>query len=266
MKQEISVPSLLKKLHCVTDSELSSLTEVKSFFNKTRLMTIDSSQKGLYLEIDNKVMKYYSLAYYSNWAWKNDTNYWVDKIVRNAPLNEKTPYLDNVFWLDTNFCFKHVLPGKYKFKLMHLVRVNKIELMLKVTVNDRVVYEKDYPDNQTLTECNNFMSNKTEPEIYIQEMSEIEITESDAKNEGATVNVQFVGKDQSMFKRYWYIHGGILEREYSYEQLVNDGGLASHDSVLQKGGDNNNPEYRELVEKLEEMKDRLERNKVNYIV
>ena len=264
MKQEISVPQLLQKLHCVTDSELNSLPEVKAFFNKTRLMTIDSPQRGLYLEIDNKLMKYYSLAYYSKWAWKNDTNYWIDKIVPNAPLNEKTPYLDNVCWLDTHFGFEHVLPGKYKFKLMHLAYESEIELILKVTVNDRVVYEEDYPDNKTISECNNFMKNKSEPEIYTQEMCEIDITDSDAKNEGAIVNVQFVGKNQSEFKENWYIHGGVLEQEYSYEQLVNPEGLAPGKSDSLKE-DENNPEYKELVEKLKEMKERLERNKANYI-
>ena len=136
---------------------------------------------------------------------------------------------------------------------------------MKVTVNDRVVYEEDYPDNKTISECNNFMKNKSEPEIYTQEMCEIDITDSDAKNEGAIVNVQFVGKNQSEFKENWYIHGGVLEQEYSYEQLVNTEGLAPGKSDSLKE-DENNPEYKELIEKLKEMKERLERNKANYIV
>lgn len=245
--QQNPVSQLLTQFNCLADSEVNNITDVNTFYQKTRLLKVNSNQQGLYIEFSKQFVKYYSLAYYSKWTWREDTRFWVDKELPNAPLQAKTPYLDNIFWLNTNFSFEHVVPGKYKFYLMHLVYNNDLDLNLKIKVNDRVLYDNDYPDSKTISECENFMKNKSSPAIYTQEMCEIEITENDAKNGGANVKVEFEGNDQSEEKNNWYIHGGILQKENSNEH--------SEETSI---------ENNELIKKLEEMKERLEKNKAHY--
>ena len=200
---------------------------------------VNSFQKGLYVQLYEDYIRYYSLAFYFDWAWKTTDSYWRVEQIPNSILCNKTPVLISVCYLNTNFCFHHLKEGNYQFYLIHYISSLSLnKLNLKVKVGNREVYSSDYPTKEMIYNCkkhnkalkkaklekeakdNNKNDSKMEdtnkPEgLYNQYICQFEITDKDIpdKNEGVTVSVEFFHKDL-YWKTGWYIHGGYLDKNY----------------------------------------------------
>ena len=205
---------------------------------------VNSYQKGLYVQLYEDYIRYYSIAFYFDWAWKGTTSYWRVVNIPNAALNEQTPVLIDVCYLNTNFSFHHIKEGYYKLYLIHFVTsLSRGTLDLKVKVGNIVVYTRGFPTKEMIDNCKRFnqelkKGKKEEkskednddcddgdsdedyyfrdPEgLYNQYLCEFEVKDLDElqKNEGVTVSVEFFHKDLD-WKNGWYIHGGYLDKTY----------------------------------------------------
>lgn len=148
--------TILKK----TKMQLSYLSKIFNFKyspekNLSSYHEMNTEQKGLYFQIDDGQIKYYSLANYFGWAWKDDTRYWTAKNINNAVIEGPTPYLNTVCYLDTHFHFENVLAGTYQLYIYHFT-TNQISLTLTVKVGDKNVYHKKFPTDDMLDECKAF--------------------------------------------------------------------------------------------------------------
>ena len=197
---------------------------------------VNSYQKGLYVQLYEDYIRYYSIAFYFDWAWKTTNSYWRVENIPNAALCDKTPVLINVCYLNTNFCFHHIKEGNYQLYLLHYVSsLSPNKLILKVKIGDREVYSRDFPTKEMIVNCKKHnkelkkaktgkdnknndsdVEDNNKPEgLYNQYICQLEIKEKDIpkKNEGVTVSVEFFHKDLE-WKNGWYIHGGYLDKNY----------------------------------------------------
>lgn len=197
---------------------------------------VNSYQKGLYVQLYEDYIRYYSIAFYFDWAWKTTNSYWRVENIPNAALCDKTPVLINVCYLNTNFCFHHIKEGNYQLYLLHYVSsLSPNKLILKVKIGDREVYSRDFPTKEMIVNCKKHnkelkkaktgkdnknndsdVEDNNKPEgLYNQYICQLEIKEKDIpkKNEGVTVSVEFSHKDLE-WKNGWYIHGGYLDKNY----------------------------------------------------
>ena len=205
---------------------------------------VNSDQRGLYVQLYEDYIRFYSLAYYFDWAWKGTTSYWRVVKIPNAALNEQTPVLIDVCYLNKNFSFHHIKEGYYKLYLIHFVTsLSRGTLDLKVKVGNIVVYTRGFPTKEMIDNCKRFnqelkKGKKEEkskednddcddgdsdedyyfrdPEgLYNQYLCEFVVKDLDElqKNEGVTVSVEFFHNDLD-WKNGWYIHGGYLDKTY----------------------------------------------------
>lgn len=213
---------------------------------------VKSDQRGLYVQLYEDFIRFYSIANYFDWAWKGTTSYWRVANIPNAPLNEKTSVLIDVCYLDTKFSFHHIKEGNYKLYLIHFISsLYQESLDVRVKVGDLLVYSRNFPTREMKDNCriynselkkekmkekskkNNNDSDEGEagdsdsyseedlysgedPQgLYNQFLCDFEVKDlkEEQKEEGLTVTVEFFHKDL-MWKSGWYIHGGYLDKAY----------------------------------------------------
>ena len=75
----------------------------------------------------------------------------------NSYNKGKIIFLEEKSSLDFGFSFNNVIKGNYKFYLhQHIVNMKNAKLILKITINDVLLYEiNDFPNNEILDQFNN---------------------------------------------------------------------------------------------------------------
>lgn len=195
----------------------------------------NTSKRGMFVQLTHNKIKYYTLSYYFDWVWKTNENYWTTVFIPTAPILSLTPYLQYVYYIDTNFWIDHIKSGKYKFYLMHYLEDTFAtdRLTLSILVGDKVVYKDEHFPNKEFLEKNEEMyrqrkekyKDPNDDENFIrvnkQYVTDIDIPESmipDPKK-GITVKIQFM-KNDDYSKEGWYIHGGLLTRQFDYKDFI----------------------------------------------
>ena len=168
---------------------------------------------GLYLLIENNRLNIIKLAKYSNWAWKNDTNYWTEIALPNSYLCDRTPKLDHVFWCDVHFSFNLINPNNYSLYLHQAFpSLEEESLDLDILVDGNKIYHSDYPNNQT-----GYKKGSVLEECFI---CEIDIKDFDFNKNEHEVKVQFMHKHLYGI-RGWLIDGAKLVEKYDMSLYFN---------------------------------------------
>ena len=232
---------LFKKLQTkfnfkVPEDESTDLSEA---MKKNPTYEIVDEQKGLYIQFNKDKVRYYSIAYYFDWSWKNDKQYWKVVNIPDSPICHKTPYCRTVCFFDPHFSFKHIKPGKYVFYLIHFIK-DKFDdnvITFEVKSDKRLFYKDDFPIYDTKMQIKKNMSILTKTSVtnlddydentlklYSMRVCDFEIKEEDVpdKAEGIEIKVLFTGKDGTNSKRGWYLHGGYLDMEYSIDGVIKE--------------------------------------------
>ena len=176
--------------------------------------------QGQYLEFQIDKLIIYSLADFSNWAWK-DSRHWPKKSLSNSLLGKKTPFLEQVCYLDTNIHFSSVEKGDYQLFIRQLfVSLKRNTLVVTVSIgNNKIVYKEDFPSHEMYSQnqvrqTSNFRL-KNQFLCYISE-SDFDGVETNKQSGGYEIHVCFLGKDQTKWKQGWFIDGIILEKKDNF--------------------------------------------------
>lgn len=214
-------------------------TDLSEAMKKNPTYEIVDEQKGLYIQFNKDKVRYYSIAYYFDWSWKNDKQYWKVVNIPDSPICDKTPYCQTVCFFDPHFSFKHIKPGKYVFYLIHFIK-DKFDdnvITFEVKSDKRLFYKDDFPIYDTKMQIKKNMSILTKTSVtnlddydentlklYSMRVCDFEIKEEDVpdKAEGIEIKVLFTGKDGTNSKRGWYLHGGYLDMEYSIDGVIKE--------------------------------------------
>lgn len=232
--------AFVKSLH-KTKIQLSFLSQKYNFVyspekSLSSYQEMNTDQKGLFFQIDNGQIKYYSLAKYFDWSWKDNPSFWTEKNIKDSIIESSTPFLISVCYLDTNFHFENILSGTYKLFIYHFLTTT-FSLALTVKVGDKIVYDNPFPTEEMVDNCKEFEKtwkkqtneedqnnqdseddddqndNYTDTRLYKQFICDFTITKNDLEGikSGLTVSVEFRHLN-NYWKKKWLIHGGVLER------------------------------------------------------
>ena len=155
--------------------------------------------------------------------------------VESALYNKgKIIYLEEKSSLDFGFSFNNVIKGNYKFYLhQHITNMKNAKLILKITINDVLVYEtNDFPNNEILSQFDN---NDIPQDNFNMFMSDDE--EDDLKNINNEINLKetyICDIKEEMFDNV----KNIIKKDYKSKNTFDSAGSTESNSIQEKNKNN----------------------------
>lgn len=216
-------PEKLRKLKSIYNFKIyqgevdQTLKEAK--INKRRYK-YSSENKVNYYQFDIDGNQYLSIARTFGWAHKDNPEHWEEKKVLNSYEKEgMVPYLISVCWIDAHFSFFHVKPNNYQLYINELFITEKRfkeRVIIKVSIEDKIIYEKKFPSEQIFNNNNNQLSvNVSLKEDFIclikkEDFDSIIAEKKLDANGRCKITVSFWHVDD-FWKSGWLIDGGSLK-------------------------------------------------------
>ena len=99
-----------------------------------------------------------------DWAWKDDSRYWIIQKNDNSLIGEKLVKLISVCWIDINIQMSKIPKGKYKLYIRHGVfKFSEEKLKLIIKLNGQIIYDEKYIKKYMIDDCKlNEMEGKIE--------------------------------------------------------------------------------------------------------
>ena len=152
----------------------------------------------------------------------------------NSYNKGKIIYLEEKSSLDFGFSFNNVIKGNYKFYLhQHITNMKNAKLILKITINDVLVYEtNDFPNNEILSQFDN---NDIPQDNFNMFMSDDE--EDDLKNINNEINLKetyICDIKEEMFDNV----KNIIKKDYKSKNTFDSAGSTESNSIQEKNKNN----------------------------
>ena len=223
-------PEKLRKLKSIYDFKIyqneidETLKEAKI---KKRKYKYQSNNNVNYYQFNIDGDQYISIARSFKWTHKDNPSYWQEKKCSNSYEEEgMVPYLLTVCWIDTYFTFFNVKPNNYKLFINELFikyKDFKERVTIKVTIEDKIIYERKFPSKQMYDNNNDSLKeNNVLKEDFIcfikkEDFDSIKKEKQLDVNGNFQVKVLFFHADD-FWKDGWLIDSGIL-KEITKEEM-----------------------------------------------
>jgi len=137
----------------IVSNELDLSFELANKNKRFYKCQIDNSH---YIKFTNSNIEHICIFEDEDWAWKDDSRYWMTKNNENSLIGEKIIKLKSVCWIDINVKMSKIPKGNYKLYIRHGVyKFQEEKLKLIIKLNEQIIYDEKYPKKNMIDECKN---------------------------------------------------------------------------------------------------------------